>query len=88
MRINVYAEELTDEVEVISKSPDNHPNESFKGIRMYLQSPDVLHRDPDDDDRSAITIWVPWSRAGGHRPDVVSSLLRRMADELDVAYQT
>lgn len=86
MRLNVYAEELVDRVEVVSKSPDNHPNESFKGVRMYLASPDVLHSDPDDDDSSAITIWVPWTKAGGHRPDVVTSLLRKMADALDEAY--
>lgn len=86
MRINVYAEELTTEVEVIRKAPENHPAEEFRGIRMYLRSPNELHADPDDDDRSAITIWVPWTRAGGHRPDVVSSLLRDMADQLDAAY--
>lgn len=26
---------------------------------MYLASPDILHNTPDDDDRSAITFWVP-----------------------------
>lgn len=86
MRINVYAEELTDDVEVVVKAPDNHPNEQFRGIRMYLRSPDELHDDPDDDDRSAITIWVPWTRAGGHRPHIVTDLLRSMAAKLDQAY--
>lgn len=86
MRLNVYAEELTDRVEVVSKSPDNHPNESFKGIRMYLASPDVLHSDPNDDDSSAITIWVPWTKAGGHRPDVVTNILYDMIDKLNEAY--
>jgi hypothetical protein len=86
MRINVYAEELTDRVEVVGKAPPNHPDVEFRGVRMYLASPDVLHADPDDDDSSAITIWVPWTRAGGHRPDAVSGLLRRMADALDEAF--
>lgn len=86
MRINVYAEELTTDIEVVVKAPDNHPDVEFRGIRMYLDSPDTLHKDPDDDDRSAITIWVPWTRAGGHRPDVVTRLLRRMADRLDAAF--
>jgi hypothetical protein len=86
MRINVYAEELTDRIEVARKAPPNHPNEEFRGIRLYLASPDVLHADPADDDSTAITIWVPWTKRGGHRPDVVCDLLRRMADELEGAF--
>lgn len=50
MRINVYTEELTDEVEVIEK-------DGFHGLRFYLKSPKELHHDGDDDDRSAITFW-------------------------------
>lgn len=83
MRINVYAEELTHEIEVAHKAPENHPDTEFYGIRMFLKSPDVLHNDPNDDDRSAITIWVPWSKREGHRPDVVAHLLRRMAEEVE-----
>lgn len=83
MRINVYAEELTQDVEIVRKAPENHPDVEFRGVRMYLASPNELHDGPDDDDRSAITIWVPWTRAGGHKPDVVTSLLRYMADALD-----
>ncbi len=86
MRLNIYAEELTDRTEVIRKAPPNHPDEEFRGVRFYLASPDVLHADPDDDDSSAVTIWVPWTKRGGHRPDVVSNLLRRMADELDAEF--
>lgn len=87
MRINIYAEELTDRVEVVTKAPPNHPDTQFAGIRMYLASPDVLHADEDDDDSSAITVWVPWTRAGGHRPDVVVDLLRSMAEELEQFYE-
>lgn len=87
MRINVYAEELTDRIEVISKAPPNHPDVEFKGIRFYLASPDTLHSDPDDDDSSAITIWVPWTRRGGHDPSLVVNLLRDMANELEASFQ-
>lgn len=66
MRINVYAEELTQRTEMIFKSPPNHPTETFRGVRFYLLSPDELHDDPDDDDSSAITLWVPWTKANGH----------------------
>lgn len=83
MRINVYAEELTQDVEIIRKAPDNVPDVQFRGVRMYLVSPDQLHDDPDDDDRSAITVWVPWTRRGGHKPEVVVNLLRKMADTLE-----
>ena len=86
MRINVYAEELTERIEVVSKSPNNHPTEQFHGIRMYLASPDKLHTDPNDDDSSAITIWVPWTAKDGHRPNVVIELLIRMATELAEVY--
>lgn len=30
---------------------------TFIGLRLYLESPDVLHAGPDDDDRSAVTFW-------------------------------
>jgi len=28
-------------------------------VRVYLASPDVLHDTDEDDDRSAITFWIP-----------------------------
>lgn len=63
MRVNVYAEELTDRVEIISKEIDGR---TFTGLRLYLELPvtingvqhkgPFLHR-PDDDDSSAVTFW-------------------------------
>lgn len=50
MRLNIYTEELTTDVRVVEKN-------GFHGLRFYLKSPDDLHNDPDDDDRSAITFW-------------------------------
>lgn len=64
MRVNVYAEEMTDRIEIISKEIDgNH----FTGLRFYLYlavtDPDgsehqgpFLHR-PGDDDSAAVTFW-------------------------------
>lgn len=68
MRINVYAEELTAETEVVTKTvtDDKFGTRTFYGVRVYLLSPDELHADPADDDRSAITYWIPWTRADGH----------------------
>ena len=57
MRINVYSQELTKELKVVSKRADT--GIVYHGVRMYLASPDILHHTPDDDDRSAITFWIP-----------------------------
>lgn len=77
MRINVYAEEIpsrnplvqygTDHnnVEFITKTLDD--GRVFYGIRMYLLSPTALHATPEDDDRSAITFWVRWTKGGGNQ---------------------
>lgn len=52
MRIQVYAEEMTGEVEVVDKN-------GYQGIRFYLQSGPSLHHTALDDDRSAVTFWIP-----------------------------
>jgi hypothetical protein len=77
MRINVYAEELTEETELVTKTvtDDKFGTRTFYGVRMYLASPPELHDDPEDDDRSAITLWVPWTRADGHDFKKVGSVL-------------
>lgn len=56
MRINVYHEELTTEVEfveVVAKGTGI----TYYGLRMFLKSAPELHNTPEDDDRSAITLW-------------------------------
>jgi hypothetical protein len=57
MRINVYSQELTKVVELVHKTADT--GITYYGARMYLASPDILHHTPEDDDRSAITFWIP-----------------------------
>lgn len=77
MRINVYAEELTSECEVVTKTvvPDGRTDAvTFYGIRFYLISPDALHSSADDDDRSAITLWAKWTHKGGNDFETLSSL--------------
>jgi hypothetical protein len=34
----------------------------YSAVRLYLKSPDALHLDEHDDDRSAITFWLPKSQ--------------------------
>jgi len=63
MRVNVYAEEMTDRLEIISKEIDGH---TFTGLRFYLELPatfnGVQYQGPfihrlGDDDSSAVTFW-------------------------------
>lgn len=65
MRVNIYAEEMTDRIEIISKEIDG---QTFTGLRLYLYLPvtasdgvtkyrgPFIHR-PGDDDSSAVTFW-------------------------------
>ena len=39
MRVNLYAEEMTDQIEIISKKIDGH---TFTGLRLYLYMPVTL----------------------------------------------
>ena len=39
MRVNVYAEEMTERIEIIAKEIDGH---SFTGLRLYLELPVTL----------------------------------------------
>lgn len=55
MRVNVYNEELLDEVEVVRITP--RPNRTFIGVRFMLASSEKLHHTAEDDDRSAVTFW-------------------------------
>jgi hypothetical protein len=56
MRINLYEEELTDEVRVVHKVAEN-TGITYYGTRFYLESAPSLHATDDDDDRSAVTFW-------------------------------
>ena len=58
MRINVYSQELTKETYLVEKT-DANTGVTFWGVRVMLASPKVLHHTPTDDDRSAVTFWIP-----------------------------
>lgn len=59
MRINVYSQELTDEVNLIHK--ESNTEVVYSAIQFILHSSEKLHHPPADDDRSAITFWLPKS---------------------------
>ena len=59
MRMNIYSQELTDEVELGLQQSNTGVGYSF--VRLFLHSSERLHHPPEDDDRSAITFWLPKS---------------------------
>jgi len=64
MRVNVYAEEMTEDMEIITKVIEGH---EFTALRLYLHLPVTLPsgeqakgpfmHHPGDDDSSAVTFW-------------------------------
>jgi hypothetical protein len=83
MRVNIYAEEMTDRVEIVEKTTDGV---TFTGLRFYLEPPATvdgkqyqgpfMHR-PGDDDSAAVTFWG--------KPDM-RELLRKSLKVLDEHY--
>lgn len=59
MRINVYSQELTSEVIRVSK--ESNTGLVYSAAQLILHSSDKLHHPPQDDDRSAVTFWLPKS---------------------------
>lgn len=68
MRVNIYAEEITDRVEIIEKTTSDG---TFTGVRFYLELPVTManaaggvdqvagpfQHHPGDDDSAAVTFW-------------------------------
>lgn len=67
---------MTEEVRLVSKVADT--GIEHYGVRAYLASPELLHHTPDDDDRSAITFWVP--EADSFTPEDLVQLFTEMRD--------
>lgn len=74
MRINVYSQELTNEINVIEKV--SNTGLTYTAVQLMLHSSPMLHHPPQDDDRSAVTIWLPKSR---NRRIQLALTLREMA---------
>lgn len=80
MRINVYSQELTCEVVVIEK--ESNTGLTYSAVQIILHSSEKLHHPPQDDDRSAVTFWLPRSRK---RRLELADTFRRMALEVELA---
>lgn len=59
MRINVYSQELTNEVIRVEK--ESNTGIIYSAAQLILHSSERLHHPPEDDDRSAIIFWLPKS---------------------------
>jgi hypothetical protein len=83
MRVNIYAEELTDRIEIIAKTT---PDGEFTGVRFYLELPVTVNGEqvqgpfmhhPGDDDSAAVTFW-------GKRD--MREILKKALEVLDTHY--
>ena len=74
MRINVYSQELTDEVIQIEK--ESNTGIVYHAAQLVLHSSPMLHHPPADDDRSAITFWLPKSAT---RREAMAQAFERIA---------
>jgi hypothetical protein len=84
MRVQIYAEELTDETAIVKK--DVEGKGTYYGVRVFLKSPDALHDTADDDDRSAVTFWVPKGDDGSNDFEHVAEALDGLCARLTEAY--
>lgn len=75
MRINIYSQELTSEVIQLEKG--SNTNIVYHAAQLILHSSDKLHHPPMDDDRSAVTFWLPKS---SHRRKEMADAFRRIAE--------
>lgn len=76
MRVNVYAEEMTDRVEIISKEIDGH---TFTGLRLYLELPvTVGGRDGRHRSDEGPQVFPP---IGGQPAQVAGPFMHRPGDD-------
>jgi hypothetical protein len=80
MRINVYSQELTDEIFVLEKT--SNTGLTYSAVQLILHSSPLLHHPPLDDDRSAVTFWLPKSK---ERRIEFANTLRKMAAAVEAA---
>ena len=72
MRLNVYSQELTDEVVAVQK--ESNTGVVYSAAQLILHSSPMLHHPPQDDDRSAVTFWLP--RSGARREQMAQAFER------------
>lgn len=80
MRTNIYSQELTNEVVPLTK--ESNTGLKYSAVQMMLHSSDKLHHPPADDDRSAVTFWLPKSP---ERREALALTFENMANYVRIA---
>ncbi len=75
MRINVYSQELTNEIVHLEKK--SNTGVVYHAAQIVLHSSEYLHHPPEDDDRSAVTFWLPKS---SYRRESMAKAFERIAE--------
>jgi hypothetical protein len=82
MRINVYSQEIITDgnkgpiIELVKQV--SNTGIVYSAVRLFLHSSERLHHPPADDDRSAITFWLPKSNERRQRLANEFELLAQM----------
>ena len=84
MRVNIYSQELTEEVQLIHK--ESNTGLVYSAVQLMLHSSERLHHPPKDDDRSAVTIWLP--RSVARREALAQTLMKAAALVLSAPPET
>ena len=87
MRVNVYSQEL-----ILNGDPGTvelgyekaGTDITYAYVRMHMHSSNKLHQPPLDDDRSAVTFWLPKSRS---KRFMLRSLFLQMAELVNQAQE-
>lgn len=74
MRINVYSQELTSEVQHVEKK--SNTGVVYHAAMLMLHSSPMLHHPPADDDRTGVTFWLPKS---AHRREEMAQAFEKIA---------
>lgn len=85
MRTNIYSQELIldDEIKVVEGIEKiSNTGKCYSAVRMYFHSTPMLHDDITDDDRSAITFWLP---ADMRKRQILANLFKEMASTVIAA---
>jgi hypothetical protein len=80
VRLNVYSQELTNEVKVVEKL--SNTGLVYSAVQLMLHSSPMLHHPPQDDDRSAVTFWLPKSQ---NRREELALAFEEMAEQVRLA---
>jgi hypothetical protein len=85
MRVNIYSQELIlngDPGTIELGTSGSNTGVEYPYVRMMLHSSSKLHHPPQDDDRSAVTFWLPKSQS---KRWALKQLFLQMADLIDQA---